>query len=791
MSLVVNHNLMAANVARNLNAHYANLANSTQRLSTGLRINSAADDAAGLAIRELQRADIAALHQGARNANDAISLIQVADGALQIIDEKLIRMKELAEQAATGTYDSTQRLMIESEYQAMASEITRIANATDFNGMKLLDGTLASDEHNGSKLDSEGKMKIHFGTGNDSAEDYYYIQIEEASSQAFGVGDASTWEDASGRIVKSFEASLSKQIKAWKEDGTYTAEELDGIMTAAESWPENLKEQLEKYTTFTNATELEALYNQFKSDEEVSALSDLFKESIDDFDSVTYREQNKMQYALGHAAMRRVELFEFDNYSPASSVYKAVSEVTKQLTGDGLITGEPSITGDVDAWKAASTDANTAVTAANTMQGKVNTAKDYAQFVADAIAVANNTTVTNAISADLKSSSPGLSVSYSPDGGTTEYTISYTTVGGIQSITQSISGTDKYTITCNGTEKSGSFSSASISQVADPTPTHTYGVNTYGSTYELTEGGDAFLANSDGKLESSKDSSGNTYLINNDSSNNAYIASMTDTNNNTLVFKKLDSTTAVDPTKDVQSMTDKYGNTYTFSSGNFVGMKDVHGNTLELDGSVAINGTPTASNVTSITDSSGNYYVLSSGEISSVQYGSTNYLVNTTDKTITDTTTGNVYTFNDSGLLASAADSLGNDITSQQLAKEGLLESIFADAEAEAQKRNYAGFTVATQEDAQNALEAISDAIEAKDKIRARLGALQNRLENTISNLNIQAENLQAAESRISDVDVSTEMTEFVRQQILTQSAVAMLSQANSLPQMAMQLIGG
>ena len=101
------------------------------------------------------------------------------------------------------------------------------------------------------------------------------------------------------------------------------------------------------------------------------------------------------------------------------------------------------------------------------------------------------------------------------------------------------------------------------------------------------------------------------------------------------------------------------------------------------------------------------------------------------------------------------------------------------------------GYTVSTQEAAQKALTAINNAIESKDKIRAHLGAMQNRLENTITNLNVQAENLQAAESRISDVDVATEMTQFVRNQILTQSAVAMLGQANSLPQMAMQLIGG
>jgi flagellin len=99
-------------------------------------------------------------------------------------------------------------------------------------------------------------------------------------------------------------------------------------------------------------------------------------------------------------------------------------------------------------------------------------------------------------------------------------------------------------------------------------------------------------------------------------------------------------------------------------------------------------------------------------------------------------------------------------------------------------------YTVSTQQRAQRALVGLNSAIISKDKIRAALGAMQNRLENTVSNLQIQAENLQAAESRISDVDVATEMTEFVRNQVLTQAAVAMLSQANSQPQMALQLIG-
>jgi flagellin len=163
---------------------------STRRLSSGLRVGVAADDAAGLAIRELMRADIAAYKQGLRNANDAIYLIQTADGALQIIDEKLIRMKELAEQAATGTYDSTQRLMIESEYQAMAAEITRIANQTNFNKVKLLDGSL-SGIHDGSGLKAKGQLKIHFGPSNQSAEDYYYISIGSATASSLGLGNQS------------------------------------------------------------------------------------------------------------------------------------------------------------------------------------------------------------------------------------------------------------------------------------------------------------------------------------------------------------------------------------------------------------------------------------------------------------------------------------------------------------------------------------------------------------------------------------------------------------------------
>jgi flagellin len=221
MSLVINHNLMAMNAQRNLSEAYGALSDSTRKLSSGLRIGTASDDAAGLAIRELMRADIAAIHQGSRNANDAISMIQTADGALQVIDEKLIRMKELAEQAATGTYTSDQRLIIDSEYQAMASEITRIANATDFNGIHLLNGNLSAqsgkeavaqwgESHVGSNMSTSGPLKVHFGTANSSAEDYYYVAIGTSTASALGLG---TNADTS---VSKAGASISTQELAQK-----------------------------------------------------------------------------------------------------------------------------------------------------------------------------------------------------------------------------------------------------------------------------------------------------------------------------------------------------------------------------------------------------------------------------------------------------------------------------------------------------------------------------------------------------------------------------------------------
>lgn len=158
--LAIKNNLMSVNAARQLAKNYEALAKSVERLSSGLRINSAKDDAAGLAVRELMRADIAVITQGTRNARDGISMLQTMEGAMAVIDDALVRMQSLAEQAATGSYSSAQRAIMQQEFDEMRLEIDRIATATKFNNIAMLSNTSTRSIHFGElatdKIDITG-----------------------------------------------------------------------------------------------------------------------------------------------------------------------------------------------------------------------------------------------------------------------------------------------------------------------------------------------------------------------------------------------------------------------------------------------------------------------------------------------------------------------------------------------------------------------------------------------------------------------------------------------------------
>lgn len=544
----INTNIMASGTARNLNLHYANLATSTQRLSSGLRINSAADDAAGLAIRELMRADVAALNQGGRNVNDAISMLQVADGALAIIDEKLIRMKELAEQAATGTYDSTQRLMIDSEFQAMAEEIDRMAKATDFNGIKLLDGS-RQGEHDGSGLDSLGGIRIHFGTGNNSAEDYFDININDASTLGLGLKKI---------IDVNLDIINSSVLPTWLNDVTF-----------------------EKFVNGTDVRinlELNGIYAGPTGDS---------KYAIDNYLG--------MDYFIIPEGFKNVYLESSTDYPHMCVVNSHISLFTN--SGVKL------------------TDVNWSISGPHSCVSQYRWWRDFDQHI-------------------------------------------------LLQEGQNIGFFDK-----------------DVSSILDKIdPVHIGDETSY---------------------------------------NNTTITLLSDLE---YPWYDVDYWHLIEGPKD----NDKY----------FI--SDVNDELILIIGS--------------------RYRYDRSGPHDPNKY------VN--------------------GVLIDTSRHTNNESLGDRN-KYNL--KITADVDKNFFK--YETLSIDTQDKAQHALTQIDEAIVLKDKIRASLGSAQNRLENTATTLSIQSENLQAAESRISDADIATEMTNFVRNKILTQSAVAMLGHANSMPQMLMQLI--
>jgi flagellin len=184
MSISVRTNVSSLIAQGNLGKTASDLQKSISRLSSGLRVQTGADDAAGLAISEDFKSSIRSLNQAKRNANDGVSLIQTADGSLKEVSGLLTRMREIAVQSRNGTNNSTQRGYLNDEFGQLRSEIDRIANTTEFNGLTLLDGDQASG------------LSFQVGMGT-SGDDRLTISIADSGSSSLGLS-SSTISSTSG-----------------------------------------------------------------------------------------------------------------------------------------------------------------------------------------------------------------------------------------------------------------------------------------------------------------------------------------------------------------------------------------------------------------------------------------------------------------------------------------------------------------------------------------------------------------------------------------------------------------
>lgn len=194
MVIKINQNIMAANAARNLKQSATTSGTSMSRLSSDLRISQR--DSEGLALREIMHADISSLNQGMRNADEAIGLLDEADGALSVIGENVTRMHELAEQVATGTFTDAQSVMVDEQFQAYKAEIDRIANSASHNGIHMLN--VAPETQQASLIGNSGGLKVHFGMGDAMGKDYYVIAFHDVTAKGLGLANlnAATQEQA-------------------------------------------------------------------------------------------------------------------------------------------------------------------------------------------------------------------------------------------------------------------------------------------------------------------------------------------------------------------------------------------------------------------------------------------------------------------------------------------------------------------------------------------------------------------------------------------------------------------
>ena len=192
MSARINHNILSLTAQRNLSMTQRSLDTAVARLSSGLRINKAGEDPAGLAISEKFRGQIASMVEAERNANYNVNLLETAEGALGVIDEKLVRLRALAVEAANGTLTGSDRTILNVEFQQLKSEITRIAQVTNYNGLNLLDGTY-----------STANLTFHIGSNAVSNKDFYTINIKTMTASAMGLNSTTVTSTANAQAAIS------------------------------------------------------------------------------------------------------------------------------------------------------------------------------------------------------------------------------------------------------------------------------------------------------------------------------------------------------------------------------------------------------------------------------------------------------------------------------------------------------------------------------------------------------------------------------------------------------------
>lgn len=802
----VNHNISALNAWRNLFNTDNKLSKSMERLSSGLRINRASDDAAGLAISEKMRGQIRGLNQAVRNAQDGISLIQTAEGSLNETHSILQRMRELAVQAANDTLTASDRVEIQKEMDQLRTEIDRIANTTEFNTKKLLDGTTSAltstdrletkvfmrdglrvEDQFGQKAAGGGNFRLEIEANPGTAQ----IQKTDIMKAKHEAGSELYYHDI-GEITE--ESGLEGwNVAALADDVTITFQEDTiggtgvGIAVSGTDITITLDEAV-------NPT-IQTVVNAIATDSDASELLHL------EYEDVTFTHSISNDEIASLVGEGEIEL---ENPLLASGDYEYTD-----VTADGntdlfevtALFGDVELEFIMDNTQSAA-DPDVSVEQTGPASNRITVRADGAtalNVLVEAILADSDAHQLVDIRYDAATTAANLAI-FSSDGtavGDEPYATfdlegpgEYVGIGDIAQAKTQLRDIDRFW------DASGNFlldDPQTITLVQGDGTKAAFTIFENDTIGDVVDKLDAAIRNertnfTQGTIEAGK-GLGQGDLVDDDAEFAYYVTQATEGG----TFDTVEGTIVIN-----SAITGQQGEIQ------FVGDEDVI----------------KALSLTTIRDAEENQFTVSVYNAHSdavvaedVQITG-NMLVGTVHTNVDvefdpmanvgvhwqqeDEALGKAdYPNQPNAFYFEAEDDtyetfvhLADNTMVFHIGANPLQDVAAGIGDMRARALGVHNVQVTDRDAANRAIQQIDNAIETVSAERSKMGALQNRLDHTINNLMVASENLTAAESRIRDVDMAAEMMEFTKNQILMQAGTAMLAQANMRPQSVLQLLG-
>lgn len=760
----INQNINALKAWRSLDNVNTSMGKTLERLSTGLRINRAGDDAAGLSMSEKMRGQISGLNMAVKNAQDSISLIQTAEGALTEVHSILQRMRELAVQSANDTNVDVDRDAIQKEIDQLAAEVTRIAETTQFNAIDLLKGDFSGKFHIGANKGQNIELKIgnlranalQIGADYTTSTINGHSVLKDESGNVKAVWYEGGYFDEDGNLILGANKQYTtigntlvyhgEEVAVWKEEQQITVEgyfDSGGNLITSINGP--LKAAFEEGIHVLKDSDSNVVgtwYDKGYVDIDGNLIFPLSEKDLAELNEITINgvDYKPVNYTTDTYQVNKYqkEVYYSFYYEPGGIHYLSTNNQGSDNFAEWKDPGGEDLKGYYD-------NENNLIYARGQAFG---TGEIYA-LVHEGV-----------------DSTPTKYAFY--DGTDINNKGFYYSVGGAP-------------VKVYSTEDPDSVENVLVLEDEDES-------KILGSWYEIQDGtsgfynggvdGDLIYASSDGELDEISflvDSEGNPAAAWYDSGVTLPNGVLTPQagyydSEGYLIFPSNEPISdsgeelnglVVDGTKMIVA---------TFGD-----LDDEDIGYYSDDGTFLLNSTtPLFPGDTALDLKLGSWQVTESTQDAGYYYEDT--LLWKTDSPFGEDDLGNWKSFEEVGYEIGYYDTEGNLIFASETAIEN-------------DRRITKGIDVSTQETADEAISKIDNAINIVSNERSNLGAMQNRLEHTIRNLQVSSENLAAAESRIRDVDMAKEMMEFTKQQILMQTSNAMLAQSNTIPQNVLRLL--